>query len=414
MSFQIPELLAPAGNMAKLKVAFSYGADAVYLGGEKYGLRSAADNFTQEELIQAKSLALLQQKKIYVVLNSFFFNHDFWEFDHYVGFLNELKIDAVIVSDLGAITKIKKQTNIPVHLSTQASCLNAASAKFWRSMGVQRIILGREVSLNEAKKIKQSCGLEIEMFIHGSMCMAYSGHCTISNYTAGRDSNRGGCAHSCRFEYSLKNSEQDENPINSFFMSSKDLNGLDLLEQYAECGIDSVKVEGRMKSQLYVGTVSKVYSEALAELKQDGKLSPKSLENWQQELNKISHRDYTTASLEAPADASSIYHQREHSDQDYVVVGNVLEVSKDQEHAYALLEVKHKFHSGESLEILPFTGQPLSWLVSEIKQLNGETLSVAQPNRVIKICLNHLDHLILDQIRPHNIVRRRLLNERMV
>ena len=190
---RIPELLAPAGSLDKLKVAVSYGANAVYFGGLKFGLRSAADNFTEQELIEGVEFAHSHGSLVYVVLNGFLHDKDLEDLPEFIKFLESLKIDAVIVSDLGVIETVKKHTNLEVHLSTQASCLNSYSAKLWKKMGVSRIVLGREVSIEEAKKIKEVADIEIEMFVHGSMCMAYSGNCTISNYTQGRDSNRGGC-----------------------------------------------------------------------------------------------------------------------------------------------------------------------------------------------------------------------------
>jgi putative protease len=392
-----PELLAPAGSLEKLKVAFSYGADAVYLGGLKYGLRSAADNFTKEELIEAMGLAKRQSKRVYVVLNSFFFDEDFQGLREFVQFLESLGVDALIVSDLGVISEVRSFSQLPIHLSTQASCLNASAAQFWKSQGVHRLILGREVSLDEAQAIKKASGLEVELFIHGSMCMAYSGNCTISNYTSGRDSNRGGCAHSCRFEYTLKDQENEE-ATTSYFMSSKDLNGLDLLPQYFEKGIDSIKVEGRMKSHLYVGTISKVYSEALVYYEKKGHFPAEKLERWQSELRKFTHRDYTTASLLNKAGEESIFDERDHKENNYVVVGDVTEVVED---SHILLNVKHKFKAHDEIEFLPFEGETLVKSYTELRQLNGQVTETAQPNMLLKLPF-------LKGCAPYNIVRRRV------
>ena len=204
MTHWVPELLAPAGSLEKLKVAVSYGANAVYLGGQKFGLRSAAENFTIEELEEGVAFAHERNAQVYVVLNSFFHDKDFDTLDEFIKELERLKVDALIVSDPGVISHISKNSNLEIHLSTQASCLNVESAKMWKRLGVTRVVLGREVTVAEAGKIKRESGLEVEMFVHGSMCMAYSGNCVISNYTQGRDSNRGGCAHSCRFDYKLE------------------------------------------------------------------------------------------------------------------------------------------------------------------------------------------------------------------
>ncbi|RLA64170.1 MAG: U32 family peptidase, partial [Epsilonproteobacteria bacterium] len=251
MTQKIVELLAPAGNLEKLKVTVSYGCDAVYLGGEKFGLRSAADNFTNSELEEGVSFAHERGVKVYVVLNSFLYDKDLEELPPFLAFLEQLQVDAVIVSDLGVLKTVKELTNIPIHLSTQASCLNIEAGKLWKKMGAKRLILGREVSILEAAKIKRETGLEVELFIHGSLCMAFSGNCVISNYTMGRDSNRGGCAHNCRFEYSM---DFGDKKVNSFFMSSKDLMGISQIPEFFLNEIDSIKVEGRMKTHLYVGT----------------------------------------------------------------------------------------------------------------------------------------------------------------
>ena len=186
------EILAPAGNLEKLKVAVLYGADAVYIGGQKYGLREASENFTYDEIREGVEFAHQHQSKVFVVLNGFLHDSDLETLPEFLSFLENVGVDAVIVSDLGVIATVRKFSNLEIHLSTQASCLNVEAAKFWKDQGVKRVVLGREVSIPEAALIKRESGLEVELFIHGSMCMAYSGNCVISNYTQGRDSNRGG------------------------------------------------------------------------------------------------------------------------------------------------------------------------------------------------------------------------------
>lgn len=376
-----PELLSPAGSLEKLKVAVLYGADAVYLGGQKFGLRQASDNFTAEELKEGVEFAHERGSLVYVVLNSFLHDKDLEELPEFLALLSELKVDAVIVSDLGVITEIQKHSNLVIHLSTQASCLNVESAKLWKKMGVTRIVLGREVTIKEAKKIKDETGLEIEMFVHGSMCMAFSGNCVISNYTQGRDSNRGGCAHSCRFEYSI-DFNQDEEAKKAFFMSSKDLEGIRMLTEFIEAGIDSLKVEGRNKSHYYAGTVSKVYAEALRYYKTNGNFLSDDLIRWEEELRKISHRDYTTGSLDEYADESSIYNQRESDEIEYTVSGVVLEV-KENEHI--LMEVRSAFYPGDELEIMPFKGRIINHKIATIKTIAGIEIPKSKPGSVVKV-----------------------------
>lgn len=385
-TYQAPELLAPAGSLEKLKVAVLYGANAVYLGGQKFGLRQASDNFTQEELIEGVQFAHSHGSLVYVVLNSFLHDKDLNELPEFLTLLSELKVDAVIVSDLGVISTIQKHSNLVIHLSTQASCLNVESAKLWNKMGVTRIVLGREVTIEEAKNIKMGSGLEIEMFVHGSMCMSFSGNCVISNYTQGRDSNRGGCAHSCRFEYSLDFKNQDDAKKNeakkAFFMSSKDLEGIRLLTDFIEAGIDSLKIEGRNKSHYYAGTVSKVYSEALNFYKTHGHFLSDDLVKWESELRKIAHRDYTTGSLSEYADEDSIYNGRDSEDNEYVVSGVILE-SLENEHL--LIEVRSAFFQGEILEIMPFKGETIELVLSKMTTISGVDLEKSKPGTVLKI-----------------------------
>lgn len=380
----VPELLAPAGSLEKLKVAILYGANAVYLGGQKFGLRTAADNFTTAELEEGALFAHERNAKVYVVLNSFLHDSDLDELPEFLALLDELKIDAVIVSDLGVIETIKQYSDIEIHLSTQASCLNTEAAMLWKEMGVKRIVLGREISLADAKEIREASGLEIEMFIHGSMCMAYSGNCVISNYTQGRDSNRGGCAHSCRFEYSLdfnniENATKDE--VKAYFMSSKDLEGIRALPEFIEAGIDSVKVEGRMKSHHYAGTISKVYSDALTQYQESGDIVSKNILQWEEELRKITHRDYTLGSLQEPAGADSIYTEREHETPDYVVAGIVLEVV---EGSHLLVEVRSAFYPGSTLELVPFNDPCIEFKADILTETDGTNCEKSRPGILLK------------------------------
>jgi putative protease len=379
----VPELLAPAGNLDKLKVAISYGANAVYLGGLKFGLRSAADNFTNEELLEGVEFAHSYGSLVYVVLNGFLHDQDLEELVEFIKYIEKVGVDAVIVSDLGVIATVREHTNLEVHLSTQASCLNTYSAKLWKKMGVTRIVLGREVSIQEAAIIKKEADIEIEMFIHGSMCMAYSGNCVISNFTQGRDSNRGGCAHSCRFEYSLDFENIDLEKKNRYFMSSKDLNGLRVLEEFIKAGIDSVKVEGRMKSHLYAGTMSKVYAQALKYYKENGHFLSEKLLEWEEELKKVTHRTYAPSNLIEKAGSETIFDEREHDkDSQYVMVGRVLDSIKDDS---IIIEVRNAFNQGETLEILPFSGPTREVTLSTMKLLNNDIIERSNPTTIVKI-----------------------------
>jgi putative protease len=380
MTHWVPELLAPAGSLEKLKVAISYGANAVYLGGQKFGLRSAADNFTASELKEAMNFAHSHGAKVYVVLNSFLHDSDLEELPAFLKLLEECRVDAVIVSDRGVVETVKAHSNLVVHLSTQASCLNVQAARVWKDLGVERIVLGREVTVSEAKKIKEEVDIELEMFVHGSMCMAFSGNCVISNYTQGRDSNRGGCAHSCRFEYSLQGPELEKKYAH--FMSSKDLNGLRNLSDFIDAGIDSLKVEGRMKSHHYAGTISKVYSEALNFYRENGHFLSEDLIEWENELSKVSHRAYTQASLVEPAGADSIYDERQHEQSETNVGAIVLEAKREQ---YVLAEVRSPFYVGDTLELVPFRGPSVQVKVSSIEDVTGESFEKSRPGMLWRL-----------------------------
>ncbi len=376
----VPELLSPAGSLEKLKVAIMYGADAVYLGGEKFGLRSASENFSERELREGLEFAHFHGAKAYVVLNGFLHDHELAELPNFLSFLEEINLDAVIVSDLGVVKTVKKHSSIPIHLSTQASCLNAGAALLWKKVGVERIVLGREVTIHEALSIKQISNLELEMFVHGSLCMAYSGNCVISNYTQGRDSNRGGCAHSCRFEYGLELSQYEKKQAT--FMSSKDLEGLRVLESFVHTGIECLKIEGRMKSHHYAGTVTKVYREALDFYRDHGHFLSDDLERWEEELRKVSHRDYFTGSLEMPADTNSIFVKREATEGNYRVGAVILEAIPGK---YLLAEVRSSFSPGDELELVPFKGGVQSFRLKQLTNIENRPLKKTNPGSLVKI-----------------------------
>ncbi len=378
----LPEILAPAGSLDKLKVAVLYGANAVYVGGQKFGLRTAADNFTLDELREGVRFAHEKKAQVYVVLNSFLHDKDLSELPDFVKFLDEIQVDAVIVSDLGVVRTVSRLSKIPIHISTQASTLNVEAAKLWKSMGATRIVVGRELSVKEAGKIKREAGVEVEMFIHGSMCMAYSGHCVISNFTQGRDSNRGGCAHSCRFEYSLDMGLDTEEKKKAFFMSSKDLEGLRILPEFINEEIDSLKIEGRMKSHLYAGTMSKVYSEALKYYGEHGNFLSDDLVYWETELQKVSHRAYTNASLVEKAGADSIFNERENVETEWQMVGKVIEASPK---AGIVIEVRNAFNQGDVLEILPFRGPAIQIKAMEITDIMMRPVQRTRPSTLIKL-----------------------------
>ncbi len=377
-----PELLCPAGSLEKLKTAISYGANAVYVGGQKFGLRAAAENFSVDELIEGVSYAHTRGAKVFVALNSFFVDQDIVELPDFIKILAEINVDAVIVSDLGGVRMVRSVApDLPVHLSTQSSCLNKYSGQFWKKMGVTRLILGREVTILEAHAIKLATGLEVELFIHGSMCSAYSGNCVISNFTSGRDSNRGGCKHSCRFEYTLESKNQ---AATTYFMSSKDLNGIKLLPEFIKYEIDSIKVEGRMKSNLYAAVVAKAYSRSINAFvsgMRDSELESELAAEFI-ELNKLPHRDYFTGSLKSAARFDSTFHEREDVNRkEYAQVGTVSAIFDNE----MFIDVKNAFNQGDTLEIIPFTGQNLTVKVDSMVNVFNESVVRTKPNSLVKV-----------------------------
>ena len=408
------ELLAPAGNLDKLKTAVLYGANAVYLAGQKFSLRGASDNFSETELLEGVLFARKKNCKTYVTLNAFLHDHELKQLPQYVRFLEKCGVDAVIVSDLGVMTVVQQNSELAVHLSTQASCLNVHSAKLWKSLGAKRLVLGREVSLEEAGKIRKEAEIEVELFIHGAMCMAFSGNCTISNYTAGRDSNRGGCVQSCRFSYSAIPDSAESADVSaeyrpSSLMSSKDLRGMDLLPEFLKKGVDSIKVEGRMKSSLYAATTTSAYSRALKWCDSTSKREwPEKLKELSSMLEKIPHRGYTEGSLKNYADADSVYQgERNSRNSSYEIAGTVLEV--DDGKSFTLL-TQNSFEHGRTLEVLTFEGKVIEVPTNVMQNISRLPVLKAKPNRLLRFPYPPLvssspEVSTSSRIEPMNVVR---------
>ncbi len=341
---QNPELLAPAGNFEKLKTALRFGADAVYLGGKSFSLRSFSDNFTDEELKAAAEYVHARGKKMYVTVNIFAKNSDFAQLEKTFRFLQEIGADAALVTDAGVFALARKVApNLPLHVSTQANTTNAYAARFWQEAGAERVVLARELSLQEIAQIRDHCpGLELEAFVHGSMCISYSGRCLLSNYLAHRDSNRGACVQACRWKFDLRarreeggslTAEEDER--GTYLLNSKDLNMLSHLEEMRRAGVCSFKIEGRMKSSYYLATVVNAYRRVL-----DKTLS---VEEGQEELKKVAHRAFTTAYMFGDnAETVNYEDSQESGTREYVA--DVL--------ADGLVQMRNRFRTGDKLEIL--------------------------------------------------------------
>ena len=394
-----PELLAPAKNLERLKVAVTYGADAVYVGGQKYGLRTRADNFSDYDLEYGVNFAHENHAKVYLTLNAFLHDHDFEGLAEYCQFLESIGVDGVIVSDLGVLRVVKRSSNLDIHLSTQASCLNSYAGQMWKQFGVKRLIVGREVSVVEGGAIRGQTGIDVEMFVHGAMCMAFSGNCTISNFTAGRDSNRGGCIQSCRFPYELREKRDDRLVT---FMSSKDLWGIHQVGGFFEHQICSLKIEGRMKSSFYVAVTCRAYRQAI-DAYGEGRLTPEMLNQIVAELESIPHRDYDSASLESPAGSDSVYKQLESSRGTHEYLGIVMETTSES----IVLQLVESVALGDEIEIIPVHGEIMRWQLSQLVSVVGDRLEkmpagnvVCIPKAVAPEILNNVEKLNVVRVAP--------------
>ena len=414
-----PELLAPAGNLEKLKTAITFGADAVYLGGSKLNLRAFADNFTSEQLKEGIEFAHERGRKVYVTLNIIPHDSDLTGIEEYLKELYELNVDAVIVADPGIMTIIKNTVpNLEIHLSTQANCLNYEIAKFWHNMGIKRIVTAREMTYEELKELKREIPdtCEIEAFVHGAMCMGFSGKCMLSNYLTGRDSNRGACAQPCRYKYHLY--EEDENgqmhelsnnidilgedvnycsnpsqkikvvddeskieiePHGVHLMNSKDLCMIEHIPELIECGIDSFKIEGRMKSVYYVASVVKAYRQAIDAYMKD----PDNYEfnpEWMDYILKPSHRPYTTG-FYFDDEVKQTYESATFI-QSYDIVGVVKEY--DPESKIATITQKNKVLNGVDVEVLEITGENKIINLKDMRRKeDGESIESANVPQMI-------------------------------
>ncbi len=377
------ELLAPAGNFEKLKTAFRFGADAAYLGGKDFSLRSFADNFSAEELRAAVEYAHARGKKVYVTANIFAKNADFAALADYFRYLQEIGAGAALVTDVGAFSLARQVApKLPLHVSTQANTTNKYAAKFWQEQGAERVVLARELSLSEIAEIHEYCpGLELEAFVHGAMCVSYSGRCLLSNYFAGRDSNRGECVQACRWKYSVRALREEgeggecaveEDGRGSYIFNSKDLNMLPYLDKLAAAGVCSFKIEGRMKSAYYLATVVNAYRRAL-----DGTLSVSAA---LEELNKVAHRAFTAA-YALGDNAETIHYSDSQEAGTRVYAADVLEDggAGAAGNTCALVQMRGRFRVGDTLEILsPSDSFNRTFAVEEMTSEEGERVEDAK------------------------------------
>ncbi len=383
-----PELLAPAGNLEKLRIAIHYGADAVYLGGKNYGLRNLADNFTPAEMAEGVRYAHDRGIRVYLTVNSYPDNADIAPLYRYLEEVAQIPFDACIAADPGVIEMIAEVSpDRPLHLSTQANTTNWKSAQFWRRQGVARINLAREMSLEGIREVKERVDIELEAFVHGAMCISYSGRCLLSSVMSGRHANRGECAHPCRWSYSLVEETRPgeyfpvmEDGEGTFIFNSKDLCLLPYLPELVGSGVDALKIEGRMKGINYVASVVRVYREALDRYFDDP-AGYRCREEWLAELCKISHRGYTSGFLlGTPRDLDLEFHSRYIRTHDFV--GVVEEALPD---GSLLVGVRNRMEAGETLELIGRGMTAATLILREMTDEAGEPLQVAHPNQRVRI-----------------------------
>ena len=396
-----PELLIPASSLEVLKIAVIYGADAVYIGGEAFGLRAKAKNFSMEEMREGSRFAHEHEVKVYVTANILAHNDDlegvreyFKELD---SFAKEEKPDALIIADPGVFMIAKEVCpDIERHISTQANNTNYETYRFWYGLGAKRVVSARELSLNEIKELRANIpdDLEIETFIHGAMCISYSGRCLLSNYFTGRDANQGACTHPCRWKYSIVEETRPneympvyENERGTYIFNSKDLCMIEHIPELMESGIDSFKIEGRMKTALYVATVARTYRKAIDDYKVSPELYKKNLPWYLDQISNCTYRQFTTGFFFGkPSDEAQIYDNNTYL-KEYTYLGIVGE--QNEEGLYRI-EQRNKFSVGEEIEIMKPDGENLTVTVKRIVDEDGADMeSAPHPKQVLYIDLGH-------------------------
>lgn len=376
------ELLAPAGNFSKLKTAIYYGADAVYIGGKNFSLRALSDNFTDDEIADAVIYAHARNVKIYVTVNIFARNNDFEKAAAYFRFLYNAGVDAVLITDIGLIDLCKEVApGLSIHLSTQANTLNKYSVKAWQNYGLKRVVLARELSLGEVGEIHSFVpGMELETFVHGAMCISYSGRCLLSNYLNGRDANRGECVQACRWSYELRERNKggeyypiEEDGRGTYILNSKDLNMINHIDELIAAGVVSLKIEGRMKSEYYLATVVNAYRRAIDEYYKIGDKYKKNT-MFYDELTKTNHRAFTTAfNLDKNPDTINLQDSQSAGSKQFAAI--VTDCVDD----VVTVEMRNRFRRGDVLEILsPSENFNKTFTVGKMIDENGDIVEDAK------------------------------------
>lgn len=378
-----PEILSPAGDFEKMKYAIAYGADAVYLAGSSFGMRAAAANFNETELREGISYAHGHDVKCYVTVNIIPSNADLERLPEYLSLLQEIGADALIIADVGVLALAKRYApRVPAHISTQTSILNYAAANFWAEQGAERIVLARELSLEEIAEIRAKTPptLEIEAFVHGAMCISYSGRCLISQYLTGRDANHGACAQPCRWKYQLVEETRPgeyfpvvEGDRGTYLYNSKDLCMIDHLPELIDAGVDSFKIEGRNKTAYYAAGVTRAYRKAVDLYMQADPKAPFTVpEDVRMEVGKVSHRNYYTGFYFGREENGQYYHDSQYI-RDWEVTGLLDEAD---ESGHAVFRLKNRFYPGDTLELMQPECEPYRFTVEHVTDDEGTPLSV--------------------------------------
>lgn len=389
------ELLIPASSLEVLKIAVIYGADAVYIGGEAFGLRAKAKNFTLEEMKEGIEFAHAHDCKVYVTANILAHNYDLDGARQYFKELKQIGPDALIISDPGMFTIAKEELpDIDIHISTQANNTNYMTYQFWWKQGAKRVVSARELSLNEIKQIREHIPdeMEIETFMHGAMCISYSGRCLLSSFMAGRDANRGACTHPCRWKYSIVEESRPgeympvyENERGTYIFNSKDLCMIEHIPEMLNAGIDSFKIEGRMKTALYVATVARTYRMAIDDYLEDPKKYEMNLPKYRTFISQCTYRQYTTGFFFGKPDETTQIYDCNVYERDYVYLGIVGDQVGKMEYS---LEQKNKFYQGQKIEVMKADGNDIEVEVVSIKDEEGNEMeSCPHPKQKLKINL---------------------------
>ena len=388
-----PELLVPASSLEVLKVAVSYGADAIYIGGEMYGLRAKAKNFSKEDMEEGIRYAHQHGKRVFVTANITAHNKDLDGVRQYFYELREMKPDALIISDPGVFA-IAKQVcpGIEIHISTQANNVNYMTYLFWQQQGAKRVVSARELSLEEIKEIRKNIpdSLEIETFVHGAMCISYSGRCLLSNYFTGRDANLGACTHPCRWKYYIMEENRpgeylpvEENERGTYIFNSKDLCMIEHIPDLVEAGVDSFKIEGRMKTALYVADVARTYRQAVDDYFQSPELYKSRLGYYMQEISKCTYRQFTTGFFYGAASHDAQIYDNNTYVQGYTYLGISGKTTSD---GYTPLIQKNKFCIGDTVEIMKPSGEDITAWVKDMRDSNGAHIeSCPHPGQEIEV-----------------------------